>query len=50
VHHRNVPLAPMSQYVRSTVLKGVQQLKPARSLSSETQPRSTSQKSEIEKD
>jgi hypothetical protein len=50
VHHRNVPLAPMSQYVRATVLKGIQQLKPARSLSSETQPRSTSQKSEIEKD
>jgi hypothetical protein len=50
VHHRNVPLAPMSQYVRSTVLKGVQQLKQARSLSSETQPRSASQKSEIEKD
>jgi hypothetical protein len=50
VHQRNVPLAPMSQYVRATVLKSVQQLKPARSLSSETQPRSTSQKSEIEKD
>jgi hypothetical protein len=50
VHHRNVPLAPMSQYVRSTVLKSVQQLNQARSLSSETQPRNASQKNEIEKD
>jgi hypothetical protein len=50
VHHRNVPLAPMSQYVRSTVLKSVQQLKQTQSLSSETQSRHTSRKSEIEKD
>jgi hypothetical protein len=50
VHQRNVPLAPMSQYVRATVLKGIQQLKQARSLSSETQNRNTSQKSEIEQD
>jgi hypothetical protein len=50
VHHRNVPLAPMSQYVRSTVLKSVQQLKQTQSLTSETQNRSTSRKSEIEKD
>ena len=44
VHQRNVPLAPMSQYVRSTVLKTVQQQK-------QTQPqqRSTSRNSEIEK-
>jgi hypothetical protein len=45
VHHRNVPLAPMSQYVRSTVLKTVQQQKQGQS-----QKRSTSQNSEIEKD
>jgi phosphomevalonate kinase len=50
VHHRNVPLAPMSQYVRSTVLKSVQQLKQTQSLTSETQSRSTSRKSELEKD
>jgi hypothetical protein len=50
VHHRNVPLAPMSQYVRSTVLKSVQQLKQTQSLSSEPQNRSASRKSEIEKD
>jgi hypothetical protein len=50
VHHHNVPLAPMSQYVRSTVLKSVQQLKQTQSLSSETQNRSASRKSEIEKD
>ena len=31
VHQRNVPLAPMSQYVRSTVLKTVQQQKQAQS-------------------
>ena len=31
VHHRNVPLAHMSQYVRSTVLKTVQQQKQAQS-------------------
>jgi hypothetical protein len=49
VHHRNVPLAPMSQYVRSTVLKGVQQLKQTQS-SLETQSRHASRKSEIEKD
>lgn len=44
VHQQNVPLAPMSQYVRSTVLKTVQQQK-------QTQPqqRSTSRNSEIEK-
>lgn len=45
VHQRNVPLAPMSQYVRSTVLKTVQQQKQAQS-----QQRSTSQNSEIERD
>ena len=45
VHHRNVPLAPMSQYVRSTVLKTIQQQKRAQS-----QQRSTSQSSEIQKD
>ena len=45
VHHRNVPLAPMSQYVRSTVLKTVQQQKQAQS-----HQRSTSRSSEIEKD
>ena len=45
VHHRNVPLAPMSQYVRSTVLKSVQQLKPA-----QPQQRSTSRSSELEND
>ena len=43
VHHRNVPLAPMSQYVRSTVLKTVQQQKQTQS-----QQRSTSRSSEIE--
>ncbi|MEL7227269.1 MAG: hypothetical protein AAGL17_21170 [Cyanobacteria bacterium J06576_12] len=44
VHQQNVPLAPMSQYVRSTVLKTVQQQK-------QTQPqqRSTSRNSEIQK-
>jgi hypothetical protein len=50
VHHRNVPLAPMSQYVRSTVLKTVQQLKQTQSLNSEPQNRHASRKSEIEKD
>ncbi|NJM96923.1 MAG: hypothetical protein HC800_06825 [Phormidesmis sp. RL_2_1] len=45
VHHRNVPLAPMSQYVRSTVLKSVQQFKQARS-----QQRRASQSAELEKD
>jgi hypothetical protein len=45
VHHQNVPLAPMSQYVRSTVLKTVQQQKQGQS-----QKRSPSQNSEIEKD
>jgi hypothetical protein len=50
VHHRNVPLAPMSQYVRSTVLKSVQQLKQTQSLSSEPQNRHASRKSELEKD
>jgi hypothetical protein len=50
VHHRNVPLAPMSQYVRSTVLKSVQQLKQTQSLSPEPQNRHASRKSEIEKD
>ena len=44
VHHHNVPLAPMSQYVRSTVLKTFQQQKQAQS-----QQRSTSRSSEIEK-
>ncbi|MEN8446990.1 MAG: hypothetical protein ABG776_18490 [Cyanobacteria bacterium J06555_13] len=44
VHQRNVPLAPMSQYVRSTVLKTVQQQKQTQS-----QQRSTSRNSEIEK-
>ena len=44
VHRRNVPLAPMSQYVRSTVLKTFQQQKQAQS-----QQRSTSRSSEIEK-
>ncbi|MEO1392398.1 MAG: hypothetical protein AAFV90_05780 [Cyanobacteria bacterium J06634_5] len=43
VHQRNVPLAPMSQYVRSTVLKTFQQQKQAQS-----QQRSTSQSSELE--
>ncbi|MEO1390276.1 MAG: hypothetical protein AAFV85_23330 [Cyanobacteria bacterium J06634_6] len=43
VHHRNVPLAPMSQYVRSTVLKTVQQQKQA-----QPQQRSTSRSSELE--
>ncbi|MEO1387930.1 MAG: hypothetical protein AAFV85_11220 [Cyanobacteria bacterium J06634_6] len=45
VHQRNVPLAPMSQYVRSTVLKTVQQQKQAQS-----QQRSPSRSSEVEKD
>jgi hypothetical protein len=45
VHQRNVPLAPMSQYVRATVLKSVQQLKQAQS-----QQRSPSRSSEIERD
>ena len=44
VHQRNVPLAPMSQYVRSTVLKTVQQQKQTQS-----QQRGTSRNSEIEK-
>ena len=44
VHRRNVPLAPMSQYVCSTVLKTFQQQKQAQS-----QQRSTSRSSEIEK-
>ncbi|MEO1396250.1 MAG: hypothetical protein AAFV90_25420 [Cyanobacteria bacterium J06634_5] len=44
VHQRKVPLAPMSQYVRSTVLKTVQQQKQTQS-----QQRSTSRNSEIEK-
>ncbi|MEM8501856.1 MAG: hypothetical protein AAF716_01730 [Cyanobacteria bacterium P01_D01_bin.1] len=43
VHQRNVPLAPMSQYVRSTVLKTVQQQKQVQS-----QQRSTLRSSEIE--
>ncbi|MEL6779997.1 MAG: hypothetical protein AAFO06_22405 [Cyanobacteria bacterium J06597_16] len=43
VHQRNVPLAPMSQYVRSTVIKTVQQQKQAQS-----QQRSTSRSSELE--
>ncbi|MBE9061114.1 hypothetical protein [cf. Phormidesmis sp. LEGE 11477] len=43
VHQRSVPLAPMSQYVRSTVLKTVQQQKQAQS-----QQRSPSRSSEIE--
>jgi hypothetical protein len=43
VHQRNVPLAPMSQYVRSTVLKTVQQQKQAQS-----QQRSALRSSEIE--
>ena len=45
VHQRNVPLAPMSQYVRSTVLKTVQQQKQVQS-----QQRSALRNSEIEKD
>ena len=45
VHHHNVPLAPMSQYVRSTVLKTVQQQK-----RSQPQQRSALRSSEIEKD
>ena len=45
VHQRNVPLAPMSQYVRSTVLKVVQQQKQVQS-----QQQSPSRSSEIEKD
>ncbi|MEL6491561.1 MAG: hypothetical protein AAFQ95_16515 [Cyanobacteria bacterium J06621_3] len=45
VHQRNVPLAPMSQYVRSTVLKTVQQQKQVQS-----QQRSPSRSSEVEKD
>ncbi|MEO1637041.1 MAG: hypothetical protein AAFS04_18385 [Cyanobacteria bacterium J06631_9] len=45
VHQQNVPLAPMSQYVRSTVLKTVQQQKQVQS-----QQRSASRSSEIEKD
>ncbi|MGB3293604.1 MAG: hypothetical protein WBB01_11515 [Phormidesmis sp.] len=44
VHHHNVPLAPMSQYVRSTVLKTVQQ----QSKQARAQQRSTSRSSEIE--
>ncbi|MEO0767861.1 MAG: hypothetical protein AAFY72_00275 [Cyanobacteria bacterium J06649_4] len=43
VHHHNVPLAPMSQYVRSTVLKTVQQQRQVQS-----QQRSASRSSEIE--
>ena len=43
VHQCNVPLAPMSQYVRSTVLKTVQQQKQAQS-----QQRSALRSSEIE--
>ncbi|MEM8502406.1 MAG: hypothetical protein AAF716_04560 [Cyanobacteria bacterium P01_D01_bin.1] len=45
VHQRNVPLAPMSQYVRSTVLKTVQQHKQVQS-----QQRSALRSSEVEKD
>ncbi|MEL6263586.1 MAG: hypothetical protein AAFR12_21280 [Cyanobacteria bacterium J06626_6] len=45
VHHHNVPLAPMSQYVRSTVLKTVQQQKQVQS-----QQQSPLRNSEIEKD
>ena len=44
VHHNNVPLAPMSQYVRSTVLKTVQQ----QSKQAQTQQRNTSRSSEME--
>ena len=44
VHQRNVPLAPMSQYVRSTVLKTVQRQKQAQS-----QQRSSLQSSDLEK-
>ena len=44
VHHCNVPLAPMSQYVRSTVLKTVQRQKQAQS-----QQRSSLQSSDLEK-
>ncbi|MEM9004747.1 MAG: hypothetical protein AAGE59_14645 [Cyanobacteria bacterium P01_F01_bin.86] len=47
VHQRNVPLAPMSQYVRSTVLKTVQQQKQAQS-QQQSQQRSPSRSSEIE--
>lgn len=45
VHHHNVPLAPMSQYVRATVLKVVQQTKQAPS-----QQRSPLRSSEVERD
>ena len=44
VHHQNVPLAPMSQYVRSTVLKTVQQ----QQKQVQAQQRSTLRSSEIE--
>ena len=44
MHQRNVPLAPMSQYVRSTVLKTVQRQKQAQS-----QQRSSLQSSDLEK-
>ena len=41
VHQRNVPLAPMSQYVRSTVLKIVQQQKQVQPLQQRSPLRSS---------